>query len=244
MGRRLWGRQVQGICANPKKRPSVNGGVAFTGIITLLIGGAWATATAVGSPTSFWPVWISLLPLFAAIRLFSAKSSAFFGGFWGGCLYLFLAASPAMMTESGAPILAMLVIIPAAYAAVMAVFSRRFGYSPLAMALGWILVELAFNLAGLRDGLLSVGNSRGPALQIVADFLGSGFVAFIIVWISAFLLFIPLKMALPYVMRLLEHEDCNPTRIPIHKTLCPLSITVVGRPSPRAPPVAVDCAIP
>ena len=232
---------MQGICAHRKKCPSINGGVAFTGIIALLIGGAWATAAAIGSPTHFWLAWISLLPLFSAIRLFSIKSSAFLGGLWGGCLYLFLAASPNWMLDSVATIPMMLVIIPAAYAALMAVFSRRFGYSPLAMALGWILVELAFNLAGLRDGLLSVGNSQGQALQIVADFLGSGFVAFIVIYVNAFLISLPVLLCLTG-FSFFENDIQQNSSLVLHSRIdrifsrfCPDSAR------PRAPPGKCRC---
>lgn len=140
---------------------------------------------AISSGSHSWLAWISLLPLFVAIRSLPPRKAGAFGAFWGCCLFLFLnMADRSVITPTFINFI-LLVAVPAIYAILGAVITRCLGFSPMGLALGWIGVELALQPLGLSFGLLSPLRGYGPFLQMVINFLGYGAIAFLIVLISA-----------------------------------------------------------
>lgn len=116
----------------------------------LLVPSALLTAAAVGSADSSWFAWFGLLPLFLAIRLLSPAVAGLAGAFWGGCFYLFLAARvvPGLaLTPHSFALLALALML---YAYLGGLLTRRVGFSPMLLALGWIAVELMLKPLGLR----------------------------------------------------------------------------------------------
>jgi len=197
---------------------------------------ALLTAVAITYPDCHWLAWFSLMPLFVAIRRLSSGWATWCGALWGGGIAFFASILPGGAIPNPDINAIALVAIPAAYAGLMALYSRRFGYSPLAMALGWILAELAFRTAGVTNGLLAAQYSMGPALHIVAALLGCGFAAFAVVWTNALLTFVPWKITLRCAALLREYEDPYATKIPTLIFFCPQSSSRLQEPSPRAPP--------
>jgi apolipoprotein N-acyltransferase len=154
-------------------------------IFALLCGGGLLTGLAVASPGFHWAAWIGLIPIFAAVRQFAGAPAILGGALWGIAVYVGAVAvsvSPIPMTYSGC---AAYLILPAGYVYIMALFSRRYWYSSLAMALGWIVIELIVNASGVRPGLISAEHIDNPFFRVIADFLGTGFVAFVVAYLGA-----------------------------------------------------------
>jgi hypothetical protein len=159
--------------------------VELATITAFLCCGGLLTGCAIVSARFHWAAWLGLVPVFAAIRRLSGVRAFLGGALWGGAVYL------GAMIASGAsfPITPLgcmhHILLPAGYVYFMAVFSRRYWYSPLALALGWILVELAVNVSGAQPGLISAEHISSPFLHVLTDFFGSGFIAFAVAYAGA-----------------------------------------------------------
>ena len=182
-----------------------------------------------------WVGWISLIPLFAAIRVLPPRQSMLCGAFWGIYLSFFLAAFiPGIIGVSS---LVLLAAVPAAYTYAAALVTRRVGFSPLFLGFGWVLVELALQPLGLGRGLLAGTQGHGGLVDWVSGLLGSTFVAFVVAAGNATLLLVfgalrfnidlsPFLMVLPHRLE----------RLLAPVTTCHLLLD--DRPAqPRAPPV-------
>lgn len=137
------------------------------------------------SPVLGWIGWIALLPLFQAIRVLSPVTAGVAGAFWGVCL--FTAAWGFGNASLGSNVwgIAPLTLIPGLYAALGAGLTRRIGFSPYLLALGWIGVEFALHPLGLRNGLLPAAVEDGFALRLVGSFTGYVLVAFLVAYVNA-----------------------------------------------------------
>jgi len=160
---------------------------------TLALSGALAAsavgmAVASGSSNLGWVGWITLLPLFQAIRVLSPGCAAIAGAFWGVCLCgaaSQIGGSPLRVDLLG---FALLAVIPGAYTGLGAALTQRVGFSPYLLALGWIGVEFALHPLGLRNGLLAATLGDGFALRVLGSFAGYVLVAFVVAYINAALL--------------------------------------------------------
>jgi apolipoprotein N-acyltransferase len=134
------------------------------------------------------------------------------------------------------PNLALLITAPALYAWLTAKFTRRYGFSPLAMALGWIVLEWALRSAGFNHSLLSTSESHGPVHRLVADFLGCGFVAFLVAYTNASLLALisKVRLRIPRLMPLAELRD--PEIYPVWETFPRFLLLAFHQGNLRAPP--------
>jgi len=145
----------------------------------LLVAGAGAV------PGLAWLAWVGLLPLFLAIRLLSAVGASLAGALWGGCVWVF---STTLGGGAIAPALGsflLLLTVPAVYAYLGGWVTRRLGFSPLYLALGWVGVELALSPLGLRYGLLAGVLGGGTLVQVVGGLLGYAMLAFLIALVNA-----------------------------------------------------------
>lgn len=151
-------------------------------------------ALAVQAPQHFWLGWVSLLPLLQAARVLSPFRAFGAGFFWGGS---FLGSSLAL----GSPIdlsfvsAAILTLGPALYACLGAMLTRRVGFSPYLMALGWVGVELCLRPVGLQHGLLAGTQGDGMLFRVAGNFAGYFLVAFVVAYINASLLCVIHKVA-------------------------------------------------
>ena len=153
-----------------------------------LAGSAYLMALAIESPKYVWLGWVTLLPLFYAIRVLSPVRALISGAFWGACLFL---ASVAFARTEIAPTLGaftLLSLIPGAYCYFGAALTRRIGFSPYLLALGWIGVELAIRPLGLRYGLLAGTQGDSMVVRVVGSFAGYVLVAFLVAYFNAALL--------------------------------------------------------
>ncbi len=186
---------MYGLRENSDYRLPVINRIAETVLLAiLLIAGAYFTAVVTVSPAPPWLAWFGLLPLILAIRNLSPRWASASGALWGCCLYLFsttVSGSAISMTFSN---LLILVLIPTAYTGLMGWYRRSFGFSPLAVALGWVILELILKATGIGAGILSADHGYGPYFDVVANFLGYGFVAFLVAYTNAVLLSFPWRI--------------------------------------------------
>jgi apolipoprotein N-acyltransferase len=132
----------------------------------------------------------------------------------------------------------LLTVVPAAYAGLGALLTRAVGFSPLLLAIGWVMVEISLRPLGLQPGLLSIAQEGSPQLHWVGTILGSAFVAFLVAGANAALLTLlsNVKLTIPGAHpRGSSPRDTRP-RAWSSLFLQPLE----GRPAaPRAPPPRV-----
>ncbi|MCP4613150.1 MAG: hypothetical protein GY845_31045 [Planctomycetes bacterium] len=162
-------------------------GVKGTALCVLLVPSALLTAVAAGSADYSWFAWFVLLPLFLAIRVLSPAVAALTGALWGGFFYLFLAVGTVPGLSLTPHSFALLAIVLMLYAYFGVVLTRLVGFSPILLALGWILVELTLTPLGLNQGLLAGTQSANGFLHWISCLLGYAFVALIVAGVNAWL---------------------------------------------------------
>jgi apolipoprotein N-acyltransferase len=184
-----------------------------------------------------WLGWVTLVPLLLAIRVLRPVRALIAGSFWGLCFFLFsLLTGDAPFAPSLAS-LAMLSTIPALYAGLGSAITRRAGFSPLLLGLGWVGVEFALQPLGLHNGLLAATQGDGVVVQLVGNLTGYVLVAFLVAYVSAALLSalggVCVSVSSSRVVRGSGH---TPTRFIPSELPCDLLHFI--RPSqPRGPPV-------
>lgn len=165
------------------------------GVFPMLVGlalvGGGLTAGAMTAAGATWCAWIGLLPLFAPIRLLSPGRAAVVGAMWGGVIFvLLLDSNHVRRIDLGILNPIVLVLTPGLYAFAASGLTRRVGYSPFILAVGWIGVEFAMRPLGLRYGLIAGTQGNGLLLETIGRFLGYFFVAFLLAFANATLLLI------------------------------------------------------
>ncbi len=152
-------------------------------------------ALAIEAPQHFWIGWITLLPLLQAARVLSPRGAFGAGSFWGASLLTASAAMGSHNIQFTLVSAAILILGPAVYACLGAWLTRRVGFSPYLMALGWVGVELCLRPVGLQHGLLAGTQSDGMLFRVAGSFAGYFLVAFVVAYINASLLCVIHKVA-------------------------------------------------
>ncbi len=223
---------------------------------TLIIGvslilSALLTATALHNPALHWLAWISLMPLFQAIRTFRLPLAALAGGLWGCSVFLFAVAGDTPVIPASLASAALLTAIPAMYTGLAAALTRRIGFNPFLLAVGWIGVELAFTPLDLPLGIMAAATAQGDLagagaqggslfLQWTAHLLGYVFIAFLVACFNASLIALlgHARMTLPL--------RCLPSTVPqaaagrFSQTSVFLRTPPLCPAHPRAPPQPVS----
>lgn len=161
--------------------------VTDSALAVLLVTSALLIAMAVGSADHSWFTWFGLLPLFFVIRQLRPALAALAGAFWGGCFCLFLAAGTAPSLSLSLHSFALSVTALTLYAYCGARLTRWIGFSPILLALGWVLVEMTLKPLGLRQGLLAGPQSANALLHWISCLLGYAFVALLVAGVNAWL---------------------------------------------------------
>lgn len=192
---------------NPSADKFIYGRIAARAIIfAVLCAGGLTAGSAVVSCGFHWAAWVGLVPLFAAIRRLTGREALAGGALWGGAAYFAAIIASRTFIPVSFAAYAVYVVLPAVYVYFMASFSRRYWHSSLAMALGWIVVELAVNASGIQPGLITAEHIESPFLRVIADFLGSGFIAFLFAYAGA--------IVITVVSNLCVYWHSTPTLIP------------------------------
>ena len=211
-------------------------GVMRAALLLSLALSAFLMAAAIGSPQASWLAWISLIPLFWAIRSLAPRNAAMAGGFWGVCLCLISLAFFAPRVSSTPAFAILLTLMPALYAGLASLASRAIGFNPLILAFGWVLVEVAIRPIGLPLGLLAGTQGDDPCFQWIARWLGYGFVALLLTGVNALLLELLNCISLPPLPR---PASVQPAVTPVRwasRTLVHVRHQETRQAYPRGPP--------
>ncbi len=237
------------MCRGPNDAiGSVAGCTKAMVLASSLVGTALLLALALASPAYSSLAWISLLPLFWAIRHCRPIVAASCGAIWGLSFYLLSAgAAPAGLSTSLS--LLLLCAVPATYAGLASLMTRAIGFNPLMLGCGWILLELALKPAGLHHGLLAAavlgsdpvagGLSEGGAAHWLARLLGYVLLASLLAGVNASLLGIVSGAPLSFpACRSSAGPPNVGTWLPSQVVLAIQSWTL-RQTHPRAPPIQV-----
>ena len=212
------------------------GSAAGVALTLALVGSAYLTAAAVGSPTHAWMGWLSLLPLFVAIRVLRPLRASACGALWGGCLFAFCIASGRTAVSANLASLALLTAIPAIYTFLGAGLTRWMGFSPFVLGVGWMGVELALAPLGLHSGLLAGTQDHTALMDYIGRALGYVLVGFLVAYVNAALVAVlgRVRLSVPRFVPTTASPDCG--RSLISQILGCLSLFALQPSHPRAPP--------
>jgi len=204
--------------------------------------GAALMALALSSPKFWWLGWVTLIPLFISIRILPARSAGFCGMFWGFSLYVASELIGVAQVPHTWQSLTLLLAMPGLYAYVAAAVTRRKGFHPFLLGLGWAGVELALQPLALRHGLLGATQGNSLVVHAVGSLGGYVLVAFLLAVVNAWLLNVitSVQVRVPR-----SRPVCVPTNL---NTLLPyvervlLTARFLSPAQPRAPPAALAIA--
>jgi len=202
----------------------------------LAVVSAFLTALSISVPGHVWLGWVTLIPLLFAVRALSPVGAALFASAWGSALFAFGAFVFPTPIEASFSSWALLTGMPGLYGLLAARVTRRVGFSPLLLALGWVGVELALHPLGLRHGLLAGTQGEDLVLRLIGSYAGYALVAFVVVYVNAWLLTVLDRVELVASGRSLRRATGEPIRR-IFLIEIPNYWLLILRPSkPRAPP--------
>lgn len=198
---------------------------------------AYLTAAAVGSPTHAWVGWLSLLPLFFAIRLLRPLRASACGALWGASLFVFCAAEGRTAVPATVSSFVLLAGIPAIYACAAAALTRWIGFSPFVLGVGWMGVELALAPLGLHNGLLTASQGDTALMHYIGRALGYVLVGFLVAYVNALLVEVFGRVCLRLPRPYLVTRSGNGNLFLRSQIVGCLSLFTLQPSHPRAPPV-------
>jgi|CXWL01.1.fsa_nt_gi apolipoprotein N-acyltransferase len=211
------------------------GKTAFMGLSLAI--SATFMALAIEAPQHFWLGWITLLPLLQAARVLSPPSAFGAGAFWGASLLTACAAMGSDSISFSLSSAAILTLGPALYACFGAILTRRVGFSPYLLALGWVGVEFCLRPVGLEHGLLAGTQGDGMLIRVAGSFAGYFLVAFLVAYINASLLSVLHKVtgSSTSLRRISSASGLMDRLISLDIPFIPSRVLCVSQ--PRAPPI-------
>jgi len=210
-------------------------GLKIGAVAIALVLSALLTTISLATPKLCLLAWVSLVPLLAAIRAFLPMKATLCGVFWGSCLYVSATTAEVISPTTG--LLILLITIPGGYALFGSVLTRKIGFNPLMLALGWIVVEIALKPLGLNQGLLGASDGGAGVAHWIGRLLGYVFVAAMVVLVNASLLAVlsHARVAMPCPATAIERA-ASPTIRMSSQLLCPHQLFALLQGHPRAPP--------
>ncbi len=201
-----------------------------------LVASAFLMALSLSSPDYSYLGWLTLLPLFFAIRVLRPLRALLSGGLWGLCLFIFSVTVFDTGVAGSLPSLALMTVVPALYACLGARLTRWIGFSPFVLGVSWMGVELALEPLGLHNGLLAATQGDGPLLHWVGGALGYVLAAFIVAFVSAALVSVlsRVRLAIPRP-RYLTGPGAGPARL-VPQTFSCFPLFAIPVSQPRGPP--------
>lgn len=182
---------------------------------------------------------LTLLPLFAAIRVCRPLGAGLAGAVWGLSLYAFSVAGIGRAIEPSALSLALLTGVPAVYACLGACLTRWIGFSPLVLGVSWMGIELALTAMGLQGGLLVGAFTAGTSLNWASQAFGYVVTAFLVAYFSALLLDALSRVQVVLGGRPLAIAPPDAARRLLPKESLRVLTHLIHLVQPRAPPMAL-----
>lgn len=184
-----------------------------------------------------WLAFFSLIPLIQVIRRYSPRVSASLGAVWGLGVASMLALGDVSTAHLSPLNIALLVGIPAAYTGLFSAITRRIGFNPFVLAVGWMLVELSLRPVGLPLGLLAGAIGSGALVSWVGGLLGYVFVAFLVIWANAAIVSLLSRACLRISLPRIRKSTLDLARsLPILVAFSPPKNFSICEARPRAPP--------
>jgi len=171
--------------ARVDRSASLPRGVIAAALIAALVVSARLTVAAAVSHEHAWVGFVSLLPLFVAIRVCRPIVALAFGALWGLSVFGFGVVTPGSGVAGSILVCSLLTATPGLYAFGGAWLTRRIGFSPFVLGVGWMFVELAVAPLGPQDGLLAGTQGDGVLMHWVGRAMGHVLVAFLVAYVSA-----------------------------------------------------------
>ena len=215
-------------------RLSILGGL----LVVSLVASAYLMAVAVSVGHHPWIGWLGLFPLFVAVRVERPVFAMLAGGLWGTALWLSLAGLGG--EGAGGLALALLALTPAVYGFAGSWLTRRVGFSPFVLGVGWIGVELALQPLGFRYGILASTQGDCWFLQVVGDLFGYLLVSFAAALFTAWLVAFVLHLATALVAERPIPACCACCVTRLRERLVNLCERIAHSLRPRAPPAVRD----
>ncbi len=173
-----------GIELTSEGRGRVRAGRLALLIFLCVIGGRLAAAADAAGGSAPW-AWVAVLPLLAAMYALRPGAAGLCGAAWGLSLGLPAEATPASFASVSSVLLIFLkIILPAGYALVGSLATRRIGFNPFVLGVGWMILELTLTAFDARGGLIADGIVGGIVPRLIGDIFGSAVVAFLAVMIN------------------------------------------------------------
>ncbi len=191
---------------------------------------------AIQAPTAWWLGWVTLLPLMLAIRVLRPTDALLAGSFWGICFYAVSLSAERSFIAPSSGVALLLATIPGLYAFLGAVITRRIGFSPLLLGVGWVGVEFALHPLALENGLLAGTLGDGALIRVFGNLAGYVLVAFLVAYVTASLLSVLSVVCVGVVpLRPLRASSSQPPRIFHSETTFDVR-TFIRPMRPRGPP--------
>ncbi|MEE9296062.1 MAG: hypothetical protein V3W34_14025 [Phycisphaerae bacterium] len=156
-------------------------------LLPVLVLGAYLMALALGTGKCPWVGLLTLLPLLRAIQVLRPAGAFLCGSVWGVSLYGFAVVPANPVILPGISSLVLLTMIPGLYAFAGAWATRRMGFSPFTLGVGWMLVEFSLRPLALRYGLLTPSQDH-LLIGVIGRFFGYIWMTFWVAFASAWLL--------------------------------------------------------
>lgn len=198
---------------------------------------AFVMALSLGTPDYHWLGWLTLLPLFAAIRVLRPTRAMSAAAFWGSCVYGFGVAVFDTGISQSVTSLALLTAIPGIYAFLASLLTRWMGFSPFVLGVSWMGVELALAPVGLHTGLLATTQGDGTLLHWIGGALGYVLVAFVVAFLNAVLLLLLSRVRVASsAARYIPGSTKGGTHL-VPQTFSCFPLFAIPAARPRAPPI-------
>lgn len=214
-----------------------------TALILAVIVGAWLTALSMSSDAHAWLGWFALVPIFFMIRLWRPVHALLGGAIWGASLFAFSNGSFQEAPVSDLARFLLLTAAPAIYCGSAAWLSRRIGFSPFVLGVGWMGVELALGQAGLRTGLLGLAAGQGGVLHWLGKMLGWVFVCFLFALLNAWVVVVLSRVRLGAAEHHRPISSADHIPLLFAQTFKGYPLFSVPASQPRGPPLATACVL-
>jgi hypothetical protein len=208
-------------------------------ISILLILSALIYVSAIATHTFTPLLWICLIPLFRMVKDVELPGAVAGAVLWGMCVAVFRGMLADGAAFSFSAEFFRFCLLPVIFVWGLVWFRRYYGFNPLAVALGWMALEYVWIQAGVNNTVFSSVHGPDSFLDLVANFLGYGFVGFAVAYVNASLVSLTVDMYVAGFRSPVPKIDVTSFRPAIINIMPAFSSDYWISLQPRAPPLPV-----